>query len=103
MKRKVAMVSLLIIISGMAILLWGCPPPPEVRTRPPEPRIEAPGLSPYPEAHWIPGHWEHRRGDWVWIPGHWGRPPRHGAVWVPGHWSPRGDGWAWTPGRWEYR
>ena len=28
-------------------------------------------VAPRPGAHWVPGHWSHRRGGWVWIEGHW--------------------------------
>jgi len=102
MNRKVAIISSLVVICAIAILFLGCPPP-VVRVRPPEPRVEYYGTPPYPDAVWRPGHWEHRRGDWVWIPGHWARPPRPYAHWVPGHWEPRGGGWFWIDGHWEYR
>jgi hypothetical protein len=26
---------------------------------------------PRPRARWVPGHWAHRRGEYVWIEGHW--------------------------------
>jgi len=102
MKRKMAIVCLLILISGMAILLLGCPPP-VVMIRPPEPRVEVYGSPPYPEAVWIQGYWKHRRGEWIWVPGYWERRPRPHAVWVPGHWEARRGGWVWHKGRWEYR
>jgi hypothetical protein len=102
MKRSMAIIGLLIVIGGIATLLIGCPPP-VVRIRPPEPRVEVYGLPPYPDAVWGPGYWEHREGDWVWAPGHWTKPPRPNGVWVPGHWEPRRGGWVWNPGRWKYR
>ena len=102
MKRKMAFISLLIVISGMAIFLLGCPPP-VVRVRPPEARVEVYGPPPHPEAVWIPGCWRHGRGEWIWVPGYWERRPRPHAVWVPGHWEARRGGWVWHKGRWEYR
>ena len=102
MKRTMVILGLLIVLSGTAILLWGCPPP-VVRVRPPEPRVEVYGPPPFPEAAWVPGYWRHRGGEWIWVPGHWGTPPRPHAVWIPGHWEPRGPGWVWRQGHWEYR
>jgi hypothetical protein len=26
---------------------------------------------PHPHARWVPGHYAHRRGEYVWIEGHW--------------------------------
>jgi hypothetical protein len=101
-KRQVAMIGLFIIISGIAILLLGCPPP-LVKVRPPEPRVEVYGRPPYPEAVWLPGYWSHQRGEWRWVAGHWERRPGPHAVWVPGHWEQRRRGWIWHKGRWEYR
>ncbi len=102
MKRGSALVSLLILIAGMAILLSACAPA-VVRVAPPPPRDESYGPAPYPEAVWISGHWKHIGGDWEWIPGHWAKRPRHGAVWIPDRWEPRGSGWVFVPGHWEYR
>jgi len=102
MKRKMAIISLLIILSGIVVLLLGCPPA-VVKVRPPEPRVEMYGPPPYPEAVWISGHWKHKKEEWVWVRGHWARPPRLHAVWIPGYWEPRGGGWIWIPGHWEYR
>lgn len=102
MKREVAVVGLLIILSGIAILLLGCPPT-VVMVRPPEPRVEVYGPPPYPEGVWIPGHWKNRKEGWVWVPGHWASPPRPHAVWIHGYWEPRRGGWVWIPGHWEYR
>jgi hypothetical protein len=28
---------------------------------------------PYPHAHWVEGHWDHRGGGYVWVEGHWRR------------------------------
>jgi len=102
MKRIVAMISLLILVGGIAVLLMGCPPP-MVRIRPPEARVEVYGAPPYPEAVWRPGHWANRNDEWVWVPGHWTRRPKPHAVWVPGHWEERRGGWVWIEGRWRYR
>jgi len=102
MKRKVVVFSSFIILCAIAILLLGCPPP-VVRVRPPEPRVEYYGTPPYSDAVWIEGYWRHHRGDWVWVPGHWERRPRPHAHWIPGRWEPRGGGWVWIPGHWEYR
>ncbi|MGD0914950.1 MAG: YXWGXW repeat-containing protein [Thermodesulfobacteriota bacterium] len=102
MKRIAAIIGLLIVIGGIAVLLSGCPPP-LVRVRPPEPRVEIYGPSPYPNAVWRPGYWAYRGGGWVWIPGHWARPPRPKTAWVPGHWEERRGGWVWIPGHWDYR
>ncbi len=101
MNRKVAMISSLSVICAMAILLLGCPPP-VVRVRPPEPRVEIYGTPPYTDAVWIEGYWRHRGGEWIWVPGHWERRPRPHAHWVPGRWEPRGGGWVWIRGHWEY-
>jgi len=60
-KKRAATIGLFIIISGIAIFLIGCPPP-IVRVRPPEPRVEVYGPPPHSEAAWIPGYWQHRRG-----------------------------------------
>ena len=102
MRGKFAAVGSFIIICAMTVVLLGCPPP-IVRVRPPEPRVEVYGTAPYPEAVWRPGHWAHQRGEWVWIPGHWARPPRPHGHWVPGHWEPSGGGWVWREGHWDYR
>ena len=102
MNRRIVLISLLIVISGITIFILGCPRP-VVMVRPPEPRVEVYGVPPRPEAIWISGHWMHKRGEWVWVPGHWERRPRPNAVWVSGHWEPRGEGWGWIKGRWEYR
>lgn len=101
MNRK-WMIEWAIILFIMVTFLWGCPPP-VVRVRPPEPRIEFYGDPPHPEAIWIPGHWAYKGGEWVWIPGRWSKRPRPHAQWVPGHWEPRGGGWIWIEGHWEYR
>ena len=103
MKKRIAIIGLLVVISGIAIFLLGCPPPPLVRVPPPPARVEVYGAPPFEGAVWIPGYWNHRYGEWVWIPGHWERPRRPNAVWVPGHWEERGGGWIWRPGHWEYR
>ena len=102
MRKKIALFCLLIMISGLVTLLMGCPPP-IVRVSPPPHRVEVYGTPPYPEAVWIPGYWQHQRGEWVWMPGHWERSPRPNAVWVPGHWEERRGGWVWMKGHWEYR
>ncbi len=102
MNKKVAMIGSLIVLCAIVIFFLGCPPP-VVRVRPPEPRVEYYGTPPYPDAVWRPGYWAYRGGGWVWIPGHWARPPRPYAHWVPGHWEPRGGGWFWIDGHWEYR
>ena len=102
MKREVAIIGLLIIVSGITILLLGCPPA-VVMVRPPEPRVEVYGPLPYSEAVWIPGYWKHRKEEWVWVPGHWATPLRPNAVWISGYWEPRGGGWVWIPGHWEHR
>ena len=69
------------------------PPPPRHEVVPPPPRehrdwawhagyhrrdghayVWVPGeyvAPPHPHAHWIPGHWTHRRGEYVWIEGRW--------------------------------
>jgi len=100
MNRKAAMIISIVVLSTIAILLLGCPPP-VVRVRPPEPRVEVYGSPPSPDAVWRPGHWAYRGGGWVWIAGHWARPPRPHAHWVPGHWESSGGGWVWIDGRWE--
>jgi hypothetical protein len=102
MNKKVAMIGALIALCAIVIFFLGCPPP-VVRVRPPEPRVEYYGTPPYPDAVWRPGYWAYRGGGWVWTPGHWARPPRPYARWVPGHWEPRGGGWFWIDGHWEYR
>jgi hypothetical protein len=73
----------------------------EIRTPPPSARVEVRPAAPFPEAAWIGGYWEHRRGNWVWMPGHWEKRPRPRAVWVPGHWKQTPKGWKWTPGHWR--
>ena len=70
MNRRVVIIGCLAVICAFAILLVGCPPP-VVKVRPPEPRIEHYGPPPYPEAVWIEGYWRHERGEWVWVSGHW--------------------------------
>jgi hypothetical protein len=102
MSRRSMILFLLVVICGMAIYLWGCPPP-VVHMRPPEPRVEIYGAPPHPHAVWIPGRWDYRGGNWAWVPGHWKKRPRAHAVWVPGRWEPRGRGWVWVPGHWDYR
>jgi len=102
MKRQMAIISLLIVVSGVAMLLLACPPS-VVRVRPPEPRVEVYGPPPHAEAVWIHGYWRHRRGEWIWVPGHWERRPKPRAVWVPGHWEERRGGWVWYKGHWEYK
>lgn len=102
MKSKWVLIGLLIVLSGLALLSWGCGPR-VVYVRPPEPRVEVYGPPPYPEAVWISGYWKYKGGDWVWVPGHWKGRPKPQAVWIPGHWEPVGGGWAWHRGHWEYR
>jgi hypothetical protein len=102
MKRKAVILCFALVLVGNLLLLLGCPPP-IIRVRPPEPRVEVYGAPPYPEAVWRPGQWEYRRGTWVWVDGHWTRPPRPHAVWVPGQWEPRRGGWVWHRGHWESR
>ncbi len=101
MNKKVAIISSFVVICAIAILLLGCPPP-VVRVRPPEPRVEYYGTPPHSDAVWIEGYWKHRRGEWIWVPGHWERRPRPHAHWVPSRWEPRGGGWVWVRGHWEY-
>jgi len=102
MKKKMVIIGLFIVISGVTFFLWGCGPS-VVYVRPPEPRVEVYGPPPYPEAVWIQGYWKHKGGEWIWVPGHWERRPKPFAVWIPGHWEPREGGWIWHPGHWEYR
>ena len=61
MNKKVTMISSVVVICAIAILFLGCPPP-VVRTRPPEPRVEYYGTPPYPDAVWRPGYWAYRGG-----------------------------------------
>jgi hypothetical protein len=49
------MISALVAVCAMTVLLLGCPPP-VVRVRPPEPRVEVYGSPPYAGAVWRPGH-----------------------------------------------
>ncbi len=102
MNRKVAIIGSLLLLFALAIVFLGCGPT-VVSVRPPEPRVEHYGAPPYPEAVWIEGHWQHRRGEWDWEPGHWERRPKPHAHWVPGRWEPRGAGWVWIKGHWAYR
>jgi len=62
MNRKVAIISSLVVICAIAILLLGCPPP-VVRVRPPESRVEVYGSPPYPDAVWIEGIGGIREGN----------------------------------------
>ena len=64
---------------------------------------------------WIPGHWEHFRGNWRWFDGYWGerRYVRdHRAVdikrrllsrarWIQGHWEHRHGDRVWVEGHWK--
>ncbi len=102
MNGKIAIISSLILIFGLAIVLFGCGPT-VVSVRPPEPRVEHYGEPPHPEAVWIEGYWQHRGGEWVWVAGHWEKRPRPHAHWIPGRWEPRNGGWVWIKGHWEYR
>ena len=102
MRKKIALLCISIAVVSMVTLLMGCPPP-LVRVAPPPARVEVYGAPPYAGAHWIPGYWEHRGGEWFWIPGHWERVPRANAVWVPGRWEERHGGWVWFKGHWDYR
>jgi hypothetical protein len=101
MKRIAAVLCLMVAVAWLATLSLGCVA--AVRVAPPPPRVEVYGAPPHPEAHWLPGYWEHRGGEWFWVPGHWERPPRPHAVWVPGHWDERPGGWVWFKGHWDYR
>ena len=102
MERKMVIIWSFIAIGAIVILLLGCPPP-VVRVRPPEPRVEVYSDPPHPDAVWRSGHWTYKRGEWIWIPGHWAKRPKPHAHWIPGHWEPRGGGWIWIDGHWEYR
>jgi hypothetical protein len=55
MKREMAIVDLLVIINGMAILLLGCAHR-VVMVRPPELRMEVYGEPPYPDTIWTACH-----------------------------------------------
>jgi hypothetical protein len=62
MKREMAIVDLLVIISGIAIFLLGCAHR-VVMVRSPESRMEGYGEPPYPDTIWIAGYWQHTRGE----------------------------------------
>jgi len=46
MRWSLALMGLLIVIGTNATLFSGCAPPPEVKVRPPEPRVEVYGSPP---------------------------------------------------------
>jgi hypothetical protein len=92
-------VAALAVAAALTVSAMGCVA--VVRTGPPAPRVEVRPFAPYPEAVWIDGHWDYRRGNWVWMQGYWERRPFPGAVWTPGHWRETPGGWKWIPGHWR--
>jgi len=84
------------LAAGAQIVVRIGPPPPRPVERIPPPPPEHPGWAwhagyhtwdghgyvwvpgryeeaPYPHAHWVDGHWDHRGGGYVWVEGHWRR------------------------------
>jgi hypothetical protein len=66
---------------------------------------------------WVPGHWEHFRGDWRWFDGYWVKrryARDHRAFdkerrqisrerWIQGHWERRHGDRIWVAGHWKNR
>jgi hypothetical protein len=65
-----------LLIIGSMLVDFSCVPPP------PPPRTVVVPARPYPDAVWMPGHWQWRRWrhEYVWVPGHW--KVRRGHAWV---------------------
>jgi hypothetical protein len=80
-------------MAGAQIRITVAPPPPRHERIPPVPPehrdwvwhqgyhrwdghayVWVPGeyvAPPHPHARWVPGHYAHRRGEYIWIEGHW--------------------------------
>ncbi len=70
-----------------------------VRLGPPAPRMER-IPPPRPGYVWRPGVWRWNGSRYVWSGGYYVRPPYARAHWVPGHWVHRRHGWFWVRGHW---
>jgi hypothetical protein len=67
------MKSTLIAMCLLAIILAGCAGLALDRPQVPPAKPEIIPVKPYPQAVWVPGHWEWKGTDlgYVWFPGHW--------------------------------
>ena len=72
-----------------------------IRVAPPPPRREVPPPPPHPGWVWQSGYhrWDGR--SYVWVPGTYAAPPRARARWVPGHWAHRRGEYVWIEGHWR--
>jgi hypothetical protein len=98
MKKLLASLTLLTLISSTALAQPGYPPipPPQAEPGPPPPSpgaryILVPGhwhWNGVTYDHWIRTHWVIRRAGWGhFVPGAWVAGP-HGWRWIPEHWVP---------------
>jgi hypothetical protein len=74
-----------------------------VKTPPPAPKEETPGIKPPADgkAIWVPGYWRWNsvKSDYEWIPGTY-RMAVPEMTWHPGKWVNVGDGHVWQSGYW---
>ena len=91
----------LVGVSILLAILFGCAATFYVPDAPPELLIEVRPTPPHPQAIWIDGHWGWSHGQYQWVPGYWERQPR--GEWVPGSWEHRPRGWTWREGHWRRR
>jgi hypothetical protein len=72
-----------------------------VRIGPPPPRREVIVARPGPEYVWQRGYYRWDGNQHVWVSGTWVLPPHPHAHWVDGHWVHRRQGWVWIEGHWR--
>jgi len=96
---RIVLLTLFLAVSAMT--LAGCAARAVyVGTPPPAARHEVRPGKPFPNAFWIPGHWEWRGNKYVWKSGYWTKAVR-GKKWVAGHWSKTPRGYVWIKGHWR--
>jgi hypothetical protein len=72
-----------------------------VQIGPPRPPVERRIAPPGRGYVWTPGYYRWEGRGHVWVPGAWVLPPRPHAHWVPGHWQHRRGGWFFVEGHWR--
>jgi hypothetical protein len=103
MNRRKALMSLLLLGTGIgAAAAQGPPPRRSPYPPPPELRHEERG-SPRRGHYWQPGHYRWVGGRYLWVGGLWVRGAERRGEYVAGQWrwSPRQQRWAWVPAHWQ--
>jgi hypothetical protein len=72
--------------------------PPLAPTSAPYEQIPA---RPYPNAVWIPGHYNYTGSNYAWESGRWETPPSGTSTWVPPTWQPTNGGYVYVRGHWQ--